>query len=320
MITDYNISKRYSSYENSITLTVSASDRRCDIAVVGGVGPGSLVYLKTQNILDCSASAGYSRIAFFAGKFSATATYSLDDMSVISCIPRYYQSVGTVAAPATFRPLSFEPHPGTAKSVRPSSWINFEEGMLALSNIGDNNSPDFTSQFGELVLRIASTQGAASELSPDSLMSSASSVFASIFAILARTQFFQTLSTPTDVIGTVTILETRLSVVSWSAYTAIAILAVLILLTIAMAIVVHKRAPVLAEEPRGVLGRASLLHGSNLWEIVHEANYDRNYQGKISKWLSGEYVLGGETCRMDESGVISVKGMVKRIQRELRSK
>jgi hypothetical protein len=322
MITDYNISKQYSSYENAITLTVSASDRGCDIAVDGGVGPGSQVYLKTQNILDCSASAGYSRIAFFAGTFSASATYKLADMSVISCIPRYYQSFGTVSAPAPFRPLSFQPHPGRAKIVRPSSWINFEEDMLALSNIGDNNSPDFTSQFGELILGIASTQGAPSNLSesnlspPDSLMSAASSVFSSIYAILARTQYFQTLSTPIHVLGTVTTLETRLSVVSWSAYTAIAILAVLILLTIALAIVVHNQAPILAEEPHGVLGAASLLHGSNLWEIVHEANYDRDYQGQISEWLSAEYELGRETCGMDESGVISVKGMVKRLKRE----
>ena len=304
-VTDYTISRSPPDGDTA-TLTIHANDRGCDISIKGGLGPGNRVFLDTNSIVDCSEASGYSRISLFVGSYSATAPYLLDNMSVISCIPSYKETPGVVTAPPSFQPLSFNSNSGQSTDSRPSNWLDFEQDMLALSNIGDNNSPDFTSGFGSLMLSL----NPSSMLSSDILISSASTTFSSIFAILAANQLFQPLPAPETTLGTLTVSETRLSVVTWSAYTSITILAVLIVLTVSMIIVVPSRPSILPEQPRGVLGAASLLYNSALSQLIGEAHRTPGYTGQFYEWLKSSYGLGEERCRVTARG-IEVQNLTK---------
>jgi hypothetical protein len=310
-VTDYIIS-RTPSDGGTATLAISANDRGCDISIKGGVAPGSRVFLKTNSIIDCSAASGYSRISFFTGSYSATAPYLLDSMRVISCIPRYKQTQGIVIAPPSLQPISFDQSLGQSTDSRPSNWRGFEQDMLTLSNIGDSSSPDFTSGFGELILSLARAGDSSPVPSSETLISSASTTFSSIFAVLAVTQLFQPLSTPQSTPGALSVSETRLSVVLWSAYISIAILAILIVLNFTMIFYLSRKPSILPEEPRGVLGATSLLYNSGLRKLIVDANQTPGYQGEFYKWLEMNYVLGPEKCKVSEGRRIDVENLLKK--------
>lgn len=287
--------------DGAATIAITANDRGCNISLKGAIGPGSSVFLKTNAIIGCSAESGLSRISFFAGTYSATAPYLLNDMSVVSCRPSYNQINGTLTAPPRLQPLSFNPN-NKSDDARPTNWRGFEQNMLSLSNIGNPDSHDFTSGFGELLLQYARTQGASSSLAPDLLASSASTVFTSIFAVFAESFLFAPVSSDMTVAGFSTISETRLTVVTWSTFTSIGILSILIILTVILFFYLRKFKPVLPEEPRGILGCASLLHGSNLNDLLDLANQVGTYEGKFYEWLKANYVLGREQCSITLKG------------------
>jgi Protein of unknown function (DUF3433) len=283
------------------TIAITATDRGCNISLKGGIGPGPSVFLKTNSIIDCSAESGLSRISFFAGTYAATAPYLLNDMNVVSCRPSYSQISGTLTAPPSLQPLSFNPT-NQSYDARPANWRGFEQDMLSLSNIGNPDSHDFTSGFGELLLEYARTQDASSSLAPDLLASSASTVFSSIFAVFAESFLFAPVSNDMTVSGLSIISETRLTVVAWSTLTSIGILSVLIILTVILFFYLWRFEAVLPEEPHGILGYASLLHGSDLNNLLDDANQGCAYEGKFYEWLRAHYVLGSERCSITQKG------------------
>jgi hypothetical protein len=308
-ITDFSIS-RDSDSEDTATLTVQAEDRGCLVSLKGGVGGSSDIYFKPESINDCPESAGYSRVAAFAGSYSPTKNYLLDDLVVISCIPSYRQVNGTATTDLDFRSMSFIRGPITALEIRPANWRVFESDMFSLSNLGNNNSPDFTSQFGQLVLSIARKKDAKSFLTPSVLADSMSGAFSSIFAVLAATRLFQEASPLGPVAGRVYISETRLSLVVWSAYPSIAILATLAGLTVCLAVTVLRLPPVVNEEPRGILTAANVLHGSNLGDLIRRAHDQQGSRYGLYAWLKKVYPLGEERCIITEEGTVRVENLL----------
>ncbi|KAK3723899.1 hypothetical protein LTR37_001383 [Vermiconidia calcicola] len=310
-VTDYTISRSPSNGDSAI-LRITAADRGCDIVLSGSVGGSSRNFLTTVATDDCPATAGFSRIAFYAGSYSAGAPYLLDNLTVVSCIPSYHQTRATVLATAALRPISIQAEQ-TLTDARPQHWRLFEGDMIAVSTL-DSMSPDYATQFGQLVLDTASRSYPQSFLSSTALLDSASAAFSSVFAVFAATQLFQPLSTPSHGRGSVATSETRLATVAWSTYTSIAILVVLIVLTVSVARVVHQKAPCFQEEPQGVLGAASLLHGSNLGEYIREAHLNQN--GRIYEWLDSTFSLGAEVCRMRPGNVVHVEGLIYKQETE----
>lgn len=308
-VTVYNIS-RLDDTSGSATISVSATDRGCDISLKGGVGLGSKTFLKTQSTIDCSQDAGLSRVSYFVGSYAPSASYLLDYLSVVSCKPSYNQTQGVLTAPPSLDPLSFHPQ-DQSNDARIDNWRGYEQDMLSLSNIGDSDSPDFTSAFGELILGIARQRNSNSPLSPDVLIASTAEAFSSTFAVFAKEHLFNPLVTNENVSGVLTVSETRLTVVTWSAYTSIAILAVLTILTILMIFYLAIHTPVFPEEPRGIAGYASLLYGSTRYNtLLTQANQNPGYGGKFYEWLANSYPLGSERCTLDqETRVINIRGL-----------
>lgn len=298
--------------EDTATLQVEIEDRGCQVSLKGGVGGSSDIYFKPESIIDCSETAGFSRVAVFGGSYSTTATYLLDNLIVISCIPRYYEINGTAITSLDLQTMSFARRPNKAMEVRPANWRGFEQDLFYLSNLGNNDSPDFTSRFGQLVLEIARKQNSKPLLEPAALTTAMSSTFSSIFAVLAATRLFQPVSPPIIATGSISISETRLSVVAWSAYPSIAIIAVLAVLTVCLAITVNKLPPVLTEEPHGMLTAANLLHKSNLGALIREAHDEQGSPCELYAWIKRTYQLGWEKCRLTEDGVVSLEHLMPR--------
>jgi hypothetical protein len=309
-VTVYNIS-RLDDTSGSATISVSATDRGCDISFKGGVGSGSKTFLKTESTLDCPQDAGSSRVSYFVGSYAPSASYLLDDLSVVSCKPSYHQTPGVLTAPPSLNPLSFHSQ-DQFSDARIVNWRGYEQGLLSLSNIGNADSPDFTSAFGELILGIARQRNPNSSLSPDVLIASTAEAFSSAFAVFAREHLFNALATDENISGILTVSETRLTVVTWSAFTSIAILAALIILTIFMIFYVAKHEPVFPEEPRGIASYASLLYGSTSYQaLLTQANKSHDYNGEFYTWLTNSYDLGDLRCTLNlENRIINIQGLL----------
>lgn len=315
-ITTYNIS-RLDDVSGSATIFLSATDRGCLISFKGGVGSGSNTFLKTQSTIDCPQDTGFSRISFFVGSYAPSAPFLLDDLSFVSCIPSYNEAQGVLTAPPSLHPLSFSPH-SLSNEARIDNWQGYEQDMLSLSNIGNPDSPDFTSAFGELILGIARQKNPNSPLSVDVLITSTADAFSYVFAVFAEGHLFDPLTSVEDVSGVLTVSDTRLTVVTWSTYTSIAILAPTIILTIIMVFYLDKHKPVFPEEPRGIASYASLLYGSDTYHrLLTEANRSPNYDGKFYEWLTNAYLLGRERCAVDEYRIISIQALQASGQQEM---
>ncbi|KAK5745336.1 hypothetical protein LTR17_001497 [Elasticomyces elasticus] len=311
IVQDYSMSSN-SEGDGRATVALGANDRGCEIFLKVGVGPGTPILLKTGTNADCTDTAGYSRIAFLAGFYSASAAYLLDSMSVISCMPNYTTTMGTALFPPDFSSLTFHPQPESEADARPAGWKQFEDALIALSNIGNNNSPDFTSQFGSLMLEMIRTEDPSNVLDAGRLMDAASTAFSSAYAVFTGIHLFEVDQAERRVPGRIRLFEVRLASVPWSVYTSIVILALMFVLSVWMNIVVNAKTPRLAEEPRGLLSAASVLYMSNLAELLEDEEWRSAYNGRLYEWLQKKYILGQERCTWTVDGTIQVYNLVHR--------
>ncbi|KAK5741716.1 hypothetical protein LTR17_003707 [Elasticomyces elasticus] len=303
---------------DTATIALSATDRGCNVSLTAGVGPGNRLYLKTVSTTDCGDS-NYSRISYLAGAYSPSAPYLLEKMQVVSCIPSYGNTTGTINAPQSFLPLSFQPGNTIAPTdARPNNWRLFENQLIALSNLGDNNSPDFTSQFGNLILSMIDADDPSLELDADTLIATTTTAFRSCFAILARTHLYQSLASSQPASGSLTYAQARLAAVAWSMYLTISLIAVVIVLTALLIWFIGSVEPVLAEQPHGILGAAAMAFDGNLDDILRGGEWRQEDLGRFQIWLEKTYILGGERCYYNQKqGVIRVDGLRRRLPHEL---
>nr|OQO32322.1 hypothetical protein B0A51_00381 [Rachicladosporium sp. CCFEE 5018] len=311
-MSEYSLARNPASGGTAI-LALDALDMGCNISLTAGVGPGNDIYLASVSNTNCPEGSGTSRIGFLAGRYSTLSTYLLEDINVIACTPFYAQTSGKIISPPGFDSISVEPTLSISE-MRPDSWMLFEKQLVTLSNIGNNNSPDFTSQFGQLILDVAKSKDASLVLDTGTLLATIPSVFQSIYAVLARTRMFTKLPDDQTGIeaGVIFYSESRLATVSWSIDITIAIIAALTVLTIWLTILVPMKNPMLAEEPRGILSGAALLADSNLQQNIHDQEWRVQYCGRLHEWLKHKYVLGEERCTIDEHGIIKVSGLEDR--------
>ncbi|OQN95723.1 hypothetical protein B0A48_18263 [Cryoendolithus antarcticus] len=298
---------------DTATLALDALDMGCNVSLTAGVGPGNEIYLASVSNTNCPEGSGISRIAFLAGRYSSSSTYLLEDMNVIACMPSYSQTSGSIVSSPGFDSTRFEPI-ASISEMRPDGWALFEKQLVTLSNIGNNNSPDFTSQFGQLILDVARSKNASLVLDTGMLLETIPSVFQSVYAVLARTRMFTKLpeDQPRTDTGLIIYSESRLATVSWSSDITIAIIAALTVFTIWLAVLVPRKNPMLAEEPRGILSGAALLANSDLQQYIREPEWREQYGGRLHKWLKRKFDLGKERCTMDEHGIIKVSGLKDR--------
>jgi hypothetical protein len=77
-----------------VRLTMTASDRGCDVTTDFVVEETQKVYFKTSSITTCSADAWYGRLVFVAAEYSSTSATKVSNVSVLSCVTNYRASSG----------------------------------------------------------------------------------------------------------------------------------------------------------------------------------------------------------------------------------
>lgn len=280
-------------------LSVSYDDRGCSVSNGVPVTEGNII--ATWSTEDCSAETGYSRFGLIAAQFSPTNNEThLSNISLLSCIPTYWTTPGILTVTTNgglIKPIinSFSNSNASSRIDRGYAWVAFETALHEYIT-SSPNMESYETDIGNLIFTYSTLQlNSGSTSNATSLVISASTIFTSVFAVLASTTLFQQIVGDTfiDINGTTnnastsaifSSSQTRLFVVSPVAYIIIGVLALLSLYTIIVAIYTHTRHSILHESPVGLLSYAAILKGSDVNALVNDIILLGEKPGMERKW------------------------------------
>jgi hypothetical protein len=285
-ISDYNanlVGVEHGDWE----LELNATDRGCPISFQTTVTDfanesTSPSYLLGQSwsVPSCPGSAS-RRIGLVAGQWSSSTT-RLNNMSYVSCIPRYSQESGslTVALSGNTNDTSMKPrfidfHSHQSRELSTAKAILFEDTLVTY-NVFDPSAGILGDDWGTAVLETTLTRsppdaGVSAQLEPGAIVQATADVFATIFASAISLYYLQPLDTgPTGSDGqqqqqqaaTLTVPVIRLYVIGPVAWTLAGLTGAMLACHVALGLYAWRRESVLREEPQGLLGAATLLRGS----------------------------------------------------------
>jgi hypothetical protein len=287
-----------------IVIQISANDRGCailnDLTFVPKSVEGEQVnatVIKVWRTQDCISAAGHSRLSIASGLYAQ----SLTNFSLISCIPSYWTTPGTLTMTMTSLtgpPLVQSFSANGSQAVESGSIAMAYYFELNIQYIGCVNPTTglVSSVYGRQIYTLASKAYPESPLLPEAISNAAQTLFTSIYAVLVSTSIFQPISPATNSTGIKTTNVTRLVVMVPIAYTI-----TLILFGVVLAIVTMfgygNKPNVLDKEPIGLLSSAIILHRSTVTQLMDEVHaapeYDdsRMIEGLERKGISPDTVL-----------------------------
>lgn len=289
----------------ALSINITAEDRGCQISSfinlrLGSGHPVTMVRIWTTT--SCAADAGWSRFSILTARYTDAAT-SVTNFSLISCVPSYWITSGTLVA--TTNPISapflgnFAPNPSNTSQFRPDTvWRFFEMGIQAL-NCYDTFSNVDGNEFARYVYRIASKNNPISPLLPGTIIDAAQTLFATAFAVFASTALFKPTRSPVNGTGVRSVQETRLVVVSPIAYIVLGVLTIVAILNMSLFFYAHQES-MLYEEPVGLLGMSGILHKSDVNELVARLAENPDFKGKTTEAATKEDKLHQRRYRFDE--------------------
>ncbi|EXJ68452.1 uncharacterized protein A1O5_08244 [Cladophialophora psammophila CBS 110553] len=269
----------------AITVSVFANDRGCRISTSSNfrLSPGApKISINSWSTTTCPPHAGWSRFSFLVAQ--VTESQEIVNLSLVSCAPSYRTSDGNVTASwevQSSAPVitSFQAA-NISESRSDSIWRFFEMGFQAAGCYDPRADVD-TNEFGRQVYRLASHKSSASALGPQTIIESAQAMFTTMYSIFANLYLLQPTDAPTTTVGTTFVQPTRLIVVSPIAYIIVSILLIVALLNVAL-LVYERQDSILDEEPVGLLGAASILHGSeDIEAAVRETKKAPTYENRV---------------------------------------
>ncbi|EXJ56753.1 hypothetical protein A1O7_07097 [Cladophialophora yegresii CBS 114405] len=278
--------------DNFVTVSFSTRDRGCDIEGSIPAQTDGSDFLEAILTSKCPDGAGNSRIGFFYGAVSATG--DLTSSILVSCIPTYWSAPGiltVVTTNSTFsdRVVETPRFDASAYDVHdlgiPAQ--QFEQGVMtvqtfnpATTSAGNTNAP---LRLAELVVRRIEALG--QPYTADTLINAVNRIYPAIYTILALTYFYPELAPPLAVTGTLAVPQNRLHVVPPVAIAMLVTLAILGASTAYLLFYLRFHPSILAEEPVGLLGAASLLRRSNIAEIIERYHRQDDFDGRLSREL-----------------------------------
>ncbi|KAG9229333.1 hypothetical protein BJ875DRAFT_523685 [Amylocarpus encephaloides] len=277
------------------TVEITANDRGCGIAGTISVitipeFPGvptldiPVTYGKAWSTTTCSADSGWSRLSILTARY-INSSNSIANFSLISCIPSYRMTAGTLVAdmnPSSEPSLkSFVPNRSNMTKYRPGAIWQFYEMQLPAFNCFDKLEYTKGDEFIRHVYRIAAKRFPQSPLRPDNIIDAVLTLFSTTFAVLASADLFKPVDHPMNGTGIISLVESRLIVVSPIAYIIMSILGVVALLNVSLFFYVLQKS-ILLEEPVGLVSAAGILHNSCVNEIVDNLAKGPEYYGKVS--------------------------------------
>lgn len=266
------------------------SDRGCNFRTTFGeaLERGQTDYLRTYT-QQCSAQAGLSRIIVIAAANANQAATSLTNKTAVSCSMKYYNTTGLLSlsvdpsqpqAPVinNFIPetsVLYDPKPGFASSI---------EEQINQGTVIDPTGTIAATAFGQIILQYSQSLSENSYLEGSYLQQATEKLYRSLFAVFTNEYLIE--SGPTSQVkGTVHEFQSRLVVVPIVAYLVIVILAAMEVMLIRIYIYTNCNNSILYEEPKGLLGAATILRNSYLMDRVEEFGAVSS-DGKVATTLS----------------------------------
>jgi hypothetical protein len=290
---EYNLKVVYpigAPIQSTIVIQISANDRGCAISHDFTIQNRSAAQTDTTIIESwptevCTIAAGYSRLSIASALYAETLT----NFSLISCIPSYWTTPGTLTmtmASLAGPPLIQSFSANDNQAVESRFLANYFELTLQEIFCFDPTSDVNSFVYGGHIYVLASKNNHESPLLPEAISNAAQTLFTSIYAVLVSTSILQKITPPTNSTGILTTSETRLVVMVPIAYTIVAILCVIVL-AIGTMFWYRRKPNVLDEEPTGLLSSALILHGGNITKLMNKVHEAHDSHGEMRKRLKG---------------------------------
>lgn len=245
-------------------------------------------YLHTYR-QSCSLQANSSRIIAVAGLNANNSTTKLTNVTAVSCITAYYNTTGLLSLSVDPAKLNhpivndFIPTESTLMFPRPGFGIAIET-QINEGTVIDPTDDVSTTNFGRLILEYAKSLSSESYLGGSIIQKATEHLYRSIVAV-STNRFLIEPATSSEVSGIVYETEARLVVVPVVAYLIIVVLAATEVMLIWIYLYTRNNKSILYEEPRGLLGAATILRNSYLMDRV-EGFGAVSADGKVATTLS----------------------------------
>lgn len=286
-----------------VRLTITGSDRGCDITTDFVVDDMQKVYFKTSSITTCSADAWFGRLVFVAAEYSSTSATKIDNVSVLSCVTNYRVSSGrltTLFKVGSTVPTIQEFQATATDDTRLTQWIVFEQGIISATAFNPKVNWS-TSVFGNVVLYYAQKLAGPNYLSTEVLDRAVSDIFSATYLTCVAQNAFEPLATPTTTTGQISKMTERLYTVDGIVYVVVVVL-LLNMITIVVAILhVNTHATILEEQPSGLLAYAAILEKSPLLDTAGEMKA-QNSTGIVEKASHGDFAYTHWKATAETSG------------------
>jgi len=277
---------------------VSTSDRGCGIVnqpFAQSVNGFTTTYIRTYVNVSCSLEAQYTRIIVVGALNRNESLTTLTNKTAVSCIPSYYNTTGylnvSVDSFTFYNPsiVSFAEANATLMDPRPVFAQNFEQQIVEPS-IVDETDEFQGSDFGRLILDYAQLISPKNALEGVTLLNATETIFTSTMAVMAN-QFLLQPMQATHTRGTIFTSKTRLIVVIPIAGIILGMLSAsfLMLLWVCYS---RTQKSILYEEPKALLGAASILSRSDIIADLQELNAN-TLGGRIADDFVEKYQQSG---------------------------
>ncbi|KAM7210657.1 hypothetical protein V8F06_013956 [Rhypophila decipiens] len=267
---------------NNATLTIKLTDRGCSVSkYLNLLSDSSTTYFKSWAETDCGKSANYSRFGFFSGIASTTSPIGLDNITITSCIPAFWNSSSIVTVTSNDRivdgnrVLSF-----TIQSSTPFDLPSRDSylGDMPLYAVADPSEQLHMDTVSRLSYEHAMQVNPASPLNSDTVVSSFETIFSAVFSSMSSLVGFKgtgntgdsdsQATTDSFFFGVLSIPQNRLFVVWQPAAAVIAIMVFALIVTVYIALVwVPRSKALLLQNPElvhsVVLGYAMIVNRSD---------------------------------------------------------
>ncbi|KIW95338.1 uncharacterized protein Z519_03922 [Cladophialophora bantiana CBS 173.52] len=250
-------------------VTVPLVDRGCNITRIVDVAPSTPIY--AQSWYQQCRGEQYDRIGVLAGLYSDDLPGKLQNLTIVSCMPEYWNS--TVSLTMTFDPSrSDQPHfvSATTEDTTEMKVLAFDQihRVLHLYTFHDPSAMFRADILGKTIYQHAQILNSLSVLDSLAIEKATEAVYETMFAALASTELIQPRSSPSEAPAQMVIAVERLYVNEAVAWAVLALLSAMLLGTIGSAIVVRTTTSILREEPKGLLSYARLLDESDVSTIA----------------------------------------------------
>jgi Protein of unknown function (DUF3433) len=302
---------------NSTTVNIQAVDRGCQISGRITVSNASAEFIKTWDTQNCGRSHQYSRLGLAAAMPMNNASMPVTNFSVLSCVPTYTTTNGSLTAIAGVvgNPTmgNFDVFAADNTSFRESSdfWRHFEANLHTPFTFDVNGQLEST-DLGNLIWQFAHQTSQGSELDPQVLVDATENIFTSVFALTCTTVAFQPTRAEEIFSGSVSTSTSRLFVASKIAYALVTLLAAVVLSMLFTLIYTIKTTSILFEEPVGLLSSAGILAQSDVNGFTDTLRRMSWFDGRVTNWAehsnlpNNRFGVVGEGPR--EQRIVSMRG------------